>query len=68
MFFVVEIQVNANGTAGTVIDTYSDVNTAQNKYHTILAAAAVSQIPKHAAFIFTEDGYIAHDGFEHEVV
>lgn len=66
MYFVVEIQINKDGTAGSIINSYADSATAQNKYYTILAAAAVSNVPKHGAFMFTEDGFIAHQCFTHE--
>ena len=66
MYIVTEIQINNDGTAGSLINNYEDLKQAQNKYYTILAAAAVSKVYKHAAFLFTEEGYIAHECFVHE--
>jgi len=57
-YIVLEIQTNANGSVGTLIDSFDDQNAAWSKYHTILAAAAISQIPMHTAVILTNEGYI----------
>ena len=66
MYIVTEIQINKDGTTGTLNTTYTDIAQAQSKYHTVLAAAAVSSVPKHAAYLYTEDGFIAHECFTHE--
>ena len=66
MFIVMEIQ--NSGTASTIVNTYNTRNDAENKYHTVLAYAAISSVPKHGAVMLTEDGdYIKHECFEHEV-
>ena len=65
-YIVVEVQIDSTGKVGTFINDYKDAATAQQKYYTILAAAAVSTVKKHAAFLFTEEGYVAHQCFEHE--
>lgn len=49
-YIVMEIQVN-NGDIATLTDVYEDIGIAQQKYHTILAAAAVSDLPVHGAVI-----------------
>lgn len=56
MFIVLELQTNADGTIGTLVNAYEDRNQAENKYHTILAYAATSNLPCHAAVMFTNDG------------
>ena len=64
MYIVMEIQKNS--TASTIVNTYDTLNEAENKYHTILAYAAISNIPKHSAVLLTEEGdYIKHECFEH---
>lgn len=56
MYIVVEIQTNADGTVGIPAPTaYADRQQAEAKYHTILAAAAISQVPKHGAIMFTDE-------------
>ena len=64
MFIVIEIQKSSSLSA--IVDTYSTRNEAEQKYHTVLAYAAVSSVPKHAAVMLTEEGdYIKHECFEH---
>ena len=58
MYIVLEAQTNANGTIGTLVNTYADRDTAENKYHTILASAAVSNLPLHSVFMLSNEGYI----------
>ena len=65
MFIVMEIQ--KGNTTSTLVNTYETRNEAENKYHTVLAYAAVSALPKHSAVMLTEEGdYIKHECFEHE--
>lgn len=56
MYIVIEIQTNADGTVGNLVYAYADKNEAYSKYHSILAAAAISALPKHAAVILQNDG------------
>lgn len=66
MFIVMEIQ--KGNTASTIVNTYDTRNEAENKYHTVLAYAAVSNVPKHSAVLLNDDGtYIKSESFEHEV-
>lgn len=65
MFIVTELQIAADNTAATINTAFTDISLAQNKYYTILAAACISNVYKHAAFLYTEDGYIAHECFTH---
>lgn len=58
MYIILEAQTNANGTVGTLVSTYADRDTAENKYHIVLAAAAVSNLPLHSAFMLSNEGYI----------
>lgn len=55
-YIVLEIQTNLDGTVGTLAYDYTDRNVAEQKYHTVLAAAAVSEIPTHAAVLMTNEG------------
>lgn len=66
MFIVLEIQLNANDQVATLVNAYADRFDAENKYHTVLAAAAKSTLPKHAASMFDEEGMmIKHEYFTH---
>lgn len=55
MYIVTELQTSEETT--TVLSTtFTDRNLAEQQYHTILAFAAVSTVPIHAASIFNELG------------
>lgn len=56
MYIVLEIQTNAEGVISTLVYQFDNLSAANNKYHTILAAAAVSGLPAHTAVIMTNDG------------
>jgi len=55
-YIVIELQTN-NGTTANIVTTYPTREEAESKYHTILAAAAVSNVEIHAATILTPDGF-----------
>lgn len=64
-FIVIEMQ---NGTVGANVWTYTDRNSAESKYHSVLAAAATSAVENHAAVLLTEDGVsLAHASYKHPV-
>lgn len=65
MYIVLEVQVNKDKTVGTLVNAYENADVAQQKYFTVLASASVSQLPKHSAFLLTEDGFIEHRCFTH---
>ena len=68
MYIVTEIQTNADGSVGTLITSFANQNDAESKYHDILRAAAVSNLPKHAAIMFTEEGFpMLHQCYTHVV-
>ncbi len=55
-YLILEIQTNADGTIGTLITQKDDLNEAMSTYYTILAAAAISSLPLHAAVLMTNEG------------
>ncbi len=55
-YTTIENQVRTDGSRGLLYDHFDDEVRAYAKYYTILAAAAVSEIPYHAAFIIRSDG------------
>lgn len=55
-YIVIEIQVSEQGTAATITTAFEDYWMAQQKYHTILAAAAVGALPVHSAVILSPYG------------
>lgn len=64
MYIVLEIQ--ASDTIATTINSYEDRNTAESRYHQILAAAAMSTIPHHSAVLMNDVGdTIKSDSYTH---
>ena len=67
MYIVLETQTNAEGIVSTLINSYADNSLAKSKYYQILSAAAISNIPKHCAYIFDDEGmFIKSECFRHE--
>ena len=56
IYYVIEIQTT---TTGTVIPfSFTDRDQAEAKYHSLLAVAAVSSVPKHGAMLFNDNGFV----------
>ena len=55
-YTTIENQVRNDGTKGLLYDHFEDYNAALAKYYTVCAAAAVSEIPYHAAYLVHSDG------------
>lgn len=69
MYIILELQTNPNGSVGSLISQYEDKNAAESAYHQVLAAAAVSTLPIHSAFMLTNEGYtIKSETYTHEPV
>lgn len=57
-YTTIENQVRDDGSFGLLYDHFTDMNAAYAKLYTILAAAAVSEIPYHSAHILRSDGIL----------
>jgi hypothetical protein len=55
-YTTIENQVRNDGSRGLLYDHFDDETRAYAKYYTVCAAAAVSEIPYHAAHIIRSDG------------
>ena len=61
-YYIIEIQKYANGEYGHLIHWASDADAdlarmkAESKYHEVLAAAAISELPQHSAALLASDG------------
>ena len=55
-YIVVELQTNG-GTTANIVTTHATREEAESKYHTVLAAAAVSSVEIHSATILAPDGF-----------
>jgi len=66
-YIVIEIQVAQDGAVATIAAAYEDYGAAFNKYHTILAAAAVSALPVHSAIVLDPYGNtLAKQAYTHD--
>ena len=69
-YVVIEMQTAADGTVGNLVTAYDTRNAAESGYHSVLAAAAISALPQHAAALLTSTGTLIdsrcyeHDGGE----
>ena len=66
MYIVIEIQKNEQ--VATLVNAYEDRNLAEQKYHQILSAAAVSSVLTHSAVMLEEDGrLLKRETYSHPV-
>lgn len=72
-FYVVEIQQYANGEFGHIVHYAFDEDPkkarlkAESKWHEVLMAAAVSELPSHAAIMFSTEGFpMMNECYKHE--
>lgn len=59
VYTTIENQIRADGSKGVLFDHFTDRAQAESKYHTILAAAAVSDVPYHEALLFDCNGEVS---------
>lgn len=65
-YIVIELQTAADGTVANIVTAYDTQLQAESAYHSILAAAAVSSVPSHAAVMLGSDGdYMDAHCYEH---
>jgi len=64
LFTTIENQVREDGSKGLLYDHYDNENQALAKFYTICAAAALSGIPYHAAFLIYDDGAVMQRIFD----
>lgn len=68
MYIVMEVQVFADGATSTPCYSYDNRNSAEAKYHAILSSAAVSKLPRHTAFMLTDNGRVLKsESYEHPI-
>ena len=56
MFYVIEIQQYADLSYGHIVHWAETRNEADSKYHLVLSAAAVSELPSHSATLIDSEG------------
>ena len=67
-YIVMEIQTFDTGAISTPTYAFDDRLSAEAKYHSILASAAISKLPVHACVLMTSDGRpITNQAYTHPV-
>lgn len=68
LYIVIELQTVNESTVANIVNAYTEQAVAEQKYHSILAAAAVSALPCHSATMLDEKGrMIKSEFYTHEV-
>ena len=57
-YLVIEEQMDAAGNLGCITYQETDKNQAISRVHSMIAAAAISAIPYHAAYMISSGGFI----------
>lgn len=66
MYYVIEIQKTDDTNCAYIVHEKQTLNEAWSQYHTVLAAAAVSNVKKHSAVIFNDTGWsLSNQTYEH---
>ena len=66
MYVVIELQKNGDQLA-SIVTKHDTVNEADSKFYSVMAAAAISQVEKHACTLLTEDGLSLRNAYyEHK--
>lgn len=66
MYIVIELQKNAEGVVSNLVTSYNSLAEAESKFYSILAAAAVNDVPVHSAIIVSEEGFpVKHQCYKH---
>lgn len=66
MYIVIELQKDEKGHVSNIVTEHATLAEAESKYHTILAAAAVGNLPAHSAVIVSEEGFpVKHQCYKH---
>jgi len=65
LFIVIELQKNGDQ-MGNIVTAHETLQDAQHKFHTVAAAAAISNVEKHSVVLLNDDGFpIERTTFEH---
>lgn len=74
-YYIIEIQQYVNGEYGHIVHFAYDENPdkarlkGESKYYEVLSAAAVSELPSHAAILMSADGFpIYHQCYKHSII
>jgi hypothetical protein len=66
-YIVIELQTLSDGSVANIVTAHDTINEAQSKYHGVLASAAISAVPIHAAVLLDNHGMVLETyAFEHK--
>lgn len=67
MYIVIELQKNAEGVVSNIVTSHDSLAKAESAYYSVLAAAAISNVPVHSAIIVSEEGFpVKHQCYKHQ--
>lgn len=67
-YIVVELQKNKDGAVANLVTEHSTLAEAESKFYSILAYAAIGDIPVHSAVIISEEGFpVKNQCYKHSV-
>lgn len=65
-YIVIELQKSAEGHVSNIVTEHATLAEAESKFYSILAYAAISEIPVHSAIIVSEEGFpVKHNCYKH---
>ena len=65
-YIVIELQKNKEGAVAHLVTEHNTLAEAESKYYTILASAAINDVPVHSAIIVSEEGFpVKHQCYKH---
>lgn len=67
VYTVIELQVVSNQ-AANIVTSFTTLPEAENKFHTVAAAAAISSVERHTVLLIDSQGFkIERASFDHNV-
>ena len=65
-YIVIEMQKNKDGAVANLVTSHDTLAEAESNYYSILAAAAINDVPVHSAIIVSEEGYpVKYNCYKH---
>ena len=65
-YIVIEMQKNTEGQVANLVTDHNTLAEAESKFYTILASAAINDVPVHSAIIVSEEGFpVKHQCYKH---
>lgn len=65
-YIVVELQKDTTGAVANLVTSHDTLAEAESKFYSILASAAINEVPIHSAIIVSEEGFpVKHNCYKH---